>query len=201
MPECASCAEPNVTRWAGPHRGRVRRFARLLATVCCLSVAAAWFGSLFYWVEWKQRALDITAANGEVWANLPGHYGQVVRGCGNAPPEDVRFHYHGARVEISVERNPEGRLFWHLPSVWVLDNPVTGKVFSRSVLVPFWVLFLAALLPTIRLWWTTPRRPRPGFCMSCGYDLRGNSSGRCPECGTPAAPAVVPQLEAGQSDE
>lgn len=24
----------------------------------------------------------------------------------------------------------------------------------------------------------------PGTCRSCGYDLRGNSSGRCPECGT-----------------
>jgi hypothetical protein len=24
-------------------------------------------------------------------------------------------------------------------------------------------------------------RPR---CRSCGYDLRGNTSGRCPECGT-----------------
>lgn len=23
-----------------------------------------------------------------------------------------------------------------------------------------------------------------GFCSSCGYNLRGNTSGRCPECGT-----------------
>ncbi len=28
------------------------------------------------------------------------------------------------------------------------------------------------------------RRPsRPGCCRSCGYDLTGNESGTCPECG------------------
>ncbi len=28
-------------------------------------------------------------------------------------------------------------------------------------------------------------RLRPGRCRSCGYDLTGNVSGVCPECGTP----------------
>lgn len=31
------------------------------------------------------------------------------------------------------------------------------------------------------------RRPRPGCCQGCGYDLTGNVSGRCPECGAPVA--------------
>jgi predicted Zn-ribbon and HTH transcriptional regulator len=25
-----------------------------------------------------------------------------------------------------------------------------------------------------------------GLCLTCGYNLTGNVSGRCPECGTPA---------------
>ena len=35
------------------------------------------------------------------------------------------------------------------------------------------------------------RRPPvlEGHCVSCGYDLRGNVSGRCPECGTPVPPS------------
>jgi hypothetical protein len=28
------------------------------------------------------------------------------------------------------------------------------------------------------------RRVREGLCLSCGYDLTGNTSGMCPECGT-----------------
>jgi len=29
------------------------------------------------------------------------------------------------------------------------------------------------------------RKPPPGPCKDCGYDLTGNSSDRCPECGHP----------------
>lgn len=37
--------------------------------------------------------------------------------------------------------------------------------------------------PWIRTKWQTRRRPPSGHCASCGYDLTGNVSGRCPECG------------------
>lgn len=33
------------------------------------------------------------------------------------------------------------------------------------------------------------RRVRNGHCNKCGYNLFGNTSGRCPECGTPLAEA------------
>lgn len=38
------------------------------------------------------------------------------------------------------------------------------------------------------------RRPRAGHCAVCGYDLRGNVTGRCSECGmlTPASPQDAP---------
>lgn len=32
-------------------------------------------------------------------------------------------------------------------------------------------------------------RRRPGACLTCGYDLTGNVSGICPECGRPAVAA------------
>ena len=53
----------------------------------------------------------------------------------------------------------------------------------------FLPLCLAALPLLIQLWLTrrdrdlrTRRRWR-GLCSNCGYDLRGNESGVCPECG------------------
>jgi DNA-directed RNA polymerase subunit RPC12/RpoP len=33
------------------------------------------------------------------------------------------------------------------------------------------------------LWLPARPPPRSGICRHCGYDLTGNISGRCPECG------------------
>ena len=56
----------------------------------------------------------------------------------------------------------------------------------------FEVLF-AALPDRFRdfVFWRREVRPRllrtrRGLCVHCGYDLRGNISGVCPECGKPA---------------
>ena len=48
--------------------------------------------------------------------------------------------------------------------------------------IPFWMLFGLAAMATSLLWWRD-RRPPKGHCQNCGYDLTGNVSGRCPECG------------------
>ena len=40
---------------------------------------------------------------------------------------------------------------------------------------------LAALLAALIA--ARPRKPGPGHCRKCGYDLTGNVSGKCPECG------------------
>ncbi len=47
--------------------------------------------------------------------------------------------------------------------------------------LPLWIPLLITAVPTFILW----RRDRipHGHCQRCGYDLTGNVSGRCPECG------------------
>ena len=47
---------------------------------------------------------------------------------------------------------------------------------------PTWWFLLAALIPTA-LAWRRLRRPLPGHCRKCGYDLTGNVTGVCSECG------------------
>lgn len=48
--------------------------------------------------------------------------------------------------------------------------------------VPPWLILALLVLPTALLWRLDHRRPQPGRCH-CGYNLTGNTSGRCPECG------------------
>jgi hypothetical protein len=48
-------------------------------------------------------------------------------------------------------------------------------------LVVFGVYPLIAFTVRPLRWW---RRRRGGLCIKCGYDLTGNVSGVCPECGT-----------------
>ena len=59
---------------------------------------------------------------------------------------------------------------------------------GAAIFVPQAIVLL--LLSAYPAWWLarTARRilwHRRGGCPICGYDLRGNVSGICPECGTP----------------
>lgn len=50
-------------------------------------------------------------------------------------------------------------------------------------LLNLWVVALfAAFAFGIALWYQ--RNPKHGHCTRCGYNLAGNTSGVCPECGT-----------------
>lgn len=53
--------------------------------------------------------------------------------------------------------------------------------------VRFWIIGIALVLfGAIRLCvsrWLSARRRMDGLCLTCGYDLMGNVSGVCPECG------------------
>ncbi len=54
------------------------------------------------------------------------------------------------------------------------------------IVMPGWLPVVAGLVPVTLFWWRDRRIP-PGHCQRCGYDLTGNVSGRCPECGEPVS--------------
>ena len=66
--------------------------------------------------------------------------------------------------------------------------PLFDSIIS-ALLIPLWIpLLLFTPYPTVafirgpvRRW----RRRRRGECVGCGYNLTGNESGVCPECGKP----------------
>lgn len=57
--------------------------------------------------------------------------------------------------------------------------PTTSGPF---VTIPLWLPFLAVSVASAIAWQRSRRKP-PGHCQKCGYDLTGNVTGVCPECG------------------
>jgi len=58
---------------------------------------------------------------------------------------------------------------------------------DNEVGIPYWLCFLLTAIPTAWLWYRDRRLfsspPDHLSCRGCGYDLTGNTSGICPECG------------------
>ncbi len=85
----------------------------------------------------------------------------------------------GSFFETKCELWDQGRsrgLTW-----WRFDRLRSQDVYA--VQVPVWIPILAIAIPTFILWWRDRRHP-PGHCQRCGYDLTGNVTGVCSECGS-----------------
>ena len=50
------------------------------------------------------------------------------------------------------------------------------------LLIPCWLMLPFMAIPTAILWYRDRRPPR-GHCQRCGYNLTGNVTGVCSECG------------------
>lgn len=70
-----------------------------------------------------------------------------------------------------------------LPYSHQLFHPRTLMVDADAVSIPLWMPLALIGLPTVLLFWRDRGRIPPGHCQKCGYDLTGNVSGVCPECG------------------
>ena len=59
------------------------------------------------------------------------------------------------------------------------------RLVPQNVLRWGYALAASLLLGPVAWHWSRRRRRRPGPCKKCGYDLPGNTSGVCSECGAP----------------
>ncbi len=89
----------------------------------------------------------------------------------------------------SFDKSRDDALVWHerfgleIPHIsW----PLTGYAPHIVCPIPIPILLLGAAL-----YFQARRRfARKDCCVICGYNLTGNVSGRCPECGTPQSDAT-----------
>ena len=167
------------------NRSRVRRFCKWSGlTVCLLIIAAfplSFIGSLGWHRVVRNTTVAVYALPGRIsfeaaWA-APGF-----RYPGFASPPHGGFP-HGWFLVRRREVFPEGeyakwRRWWRWESRWRTDVDNSWHM-AR---VPLWLVLILVLMPTLLVWYRDRRIPF-GHCRKCGYDLTGNVSGVCPECG------------------
>lgn len=172
-------------------RRRVFTLASAISLVIYAALVALWLflpqGKIFkfdsahhryeFWSRSKYSGMRIwggaRTAGGDLWAGPGKHWDTMW-----ASP---------------THQLPIGFAYGKAPS----DDPTAAGLFC--LLIPSWTLIvLFSLLPTFWLYrWRFHPVRLPGECRRCGYDLTGNASGVCPECG---APITVKQESAQISD-
>jgi hypothetical protein len=161
-------------------RGRVWRVGKWVGVALFVLTALAWGVSLLSWSDLWVRTWGVQLSNGQIRL--------------------VRFEYNGAPQYIAKWQRPNygwefywgswraptlrDRLGLTLPRIfrWMSRSEQQGSVGGRGVALPLWLPLLISA-PAAFLWYRDRRRPPPGHCQRCGYDLTGNVSGRCSECG------------------
>ena len=74
-------------------------------------------------------------------------------------------------------------------SAWDVSQWNAWKRGARHVEVPLYAVLLAVAIPTLFVWRFGRKPVEPGHCQRCGYNLKGLTEARCPECGTPSGDA------------
>jgi len=114
----------------------------------------------------------------------------------------------GGRIALAIlwgrlacEVYPSGRLPPFVSSIGILpytDLGIRNRGWPwtagptpplQTVDIPLSFVLIVTAIPTAWLFHRDRRRIRPGCCLRCGYDLTGNPSVVCTECGAPTAPA------------
>jgi hypothetical protein len=85
------------------------------------------------------------------------------------------------RARVDPAQFPAARARWHRHLDATVASAWYGAVIGGASALPgLWCLAWGARRVRRR------RLARGNRCTRCGYDLTGNESGVCPECGTPA---------------
>jgi len=156
-------------------RPRLRRAAKWIGSSICIAILVAFGLSLGYGVSWSSKSVPIQTSVQVYGGRALLH----VFDRSKLRPQDL--HGPTGWTFGSHWKDPI-QLQWLRPGI---ATGAAGGLIRLGVNVPFWLPLLIVALPTAYLWHRDRRIP-PGHCPHCGYDLTGNVSGVCPECGAEA---------------
>jgi hypothetical protein len=137
---------------------RIRRWFKWVGVIVCVLLLMMWVFSIWGGVSWSVGAWNV-----------------------GLRAQELRFGWYGSD---SWDTTMEWRIGWLREPNFApgLPHVVVGNYF-RMFLLPIWIPFLLVTVPTTFLFWRDHRHIPAGHCQKCGYNLTGNTSGVCPECG------------------
>jgi hypothetical protein len=144
----------------------VASYATLVYVGAAFSESACFFvkvseGDLVAW--WLDRATSIRREGRTVWVrDYVQEVPVLLRTSSELREEGIYKRFECSR--------------WRYVNFWV-----TSLRFPLACLILVGLSYptVVAIRGPLRRW----RRRRKGLCLKCGYDLTGNTSGVCPECG------------------
>lgn len=148
------------------HPARRWRWIRDLGIAACAVLGALYLFSVFWTASWFLSVGPYVSAG----------FGSVA--VGYIDPHDPEFVAEMRGPDLQERDSP---FEW-----WFRFGYESTSYTTRAgAAAPLWALLLGTALTTVYAW-RRRRRLQTGHCMTCGYDLAGNVSAVCPECGNTA---------------
>ncbi len=160
--------------------------------MACVLLVGLWLLSGWRHIYWRQYLGDgeyqfhVSAFSGFICASCAVHTERCLTDWDRRGDVNLDSQFGVRPVTLFAEvlwRFPDARCTEGLP--WDKARPDNKRVacgYWRGVKLPIWIPLLGIAIPTAWLWWRDRRFPSD-HCQNCGYNLTGNVSGRCPECG------------------
>jgi hypothetical protein len=175
----------------------------LLSMVLCACATSLWIRSVFRCDAWKECD-RLSTGNVYTYRFFEAHSGfgriQITRSmCSSIRPELVSQLY-------GISESEAGTIVWttnlagspsKMQGFWksvgfeesignYYDIASKSTIYDWSVTFPYWIIVCILLLLPLRWGYKRYTKSRPGIgqrCSTCDYNLTGNISGMCPECG------------------
>jgi hypothetical protein len=183
-------------------------FAAAVSLLMCAATVVMWVRS--YWVadtlHLVRYGIDVPGDHGDVsdWYSAISARGAIRLelseeddGNGASTPRSARLIYDSDAARFAagdVEHGAFGSKQWKRFGFATGSEHYLGAHAGSDlsyVVMPYWPFVLVAAIGSVPIVVRVKRRrPERGRCIRCSYDLTGNVSGTCPECGASVAGKV-----------